>query len=280
MRKPRFPLHALLAGALATVLAASLGATVTSTPARAADTVLIQAEAYAAQSGVQLEATGDTGGGQNAAYLAGGDWMRFDNVDLGAAGPLTVSARVASAVGGAGSVELRTGSPTGPLLAQFDIAATGGWQSWATRSVDVAAHPTGPQSVFAVMRSSGAGDFVNVNWFSFAAGSSPGWVKVDQAKWDAQLAAFRAMTPAPVPANDMPGMVSADTLRRAGVLSGAEFDRVFAAALRAHLTQSLLLCAGERASGGAGEARELAGELERAGSEQLVLLDSARSGKS
>lgn len=80
--------------------------------------------------------------------------------------------------------------------------------------------------------------------------------------------------------HDMPGMVSADTLRRAGALSGEEFDRLFATALRAHLAQSLLLCAGERASGGAGEARELAGELEKAGSEQLALLDAARSGKS
>ncbi len=44
--------------------------------------------------------------------------------------------------------------------------------------------------------------------------------------------------------------------------------------------QSLLLCAGERASGGAGEARELAGELEEAGTEQLALLEAARSGKS
>ncbi|MFD5145513.1 DUF1996 domain-containing protein [Streptomyces sp. NPDC058401] len=201
MRKPRFTLHALLAGALATVLAASLGATVTSAPARAADTVLVQAESYAAQSGVQVETTGDTGGGQNAAYLANGDWMRFDGVDLGASGPLSVSARVASAVGGPGAVELRTGSVTGPLLAQFEITATGGWQSWATRTADVAAHPAGPQTVFAVLRSSGAGDLVNINWFSFAAGSSPGWVKVDQAKWDAQLAGFRAMTPAPVPAN-------------------------------------------------------------------------------
>ncbi|MFF3212871.1 DUF305 domain-containing protein [Streptomyces sp. NPDC002886] len=80
--------------------------------------------------------------------------------------------------------------------------------------------------------------------------------------------------------HDMPGMVSAETLRGAGALSGEEFDRVFAAALRAHLTQSLLLCGGERASGGAGEARELAGELEKAGSEELALLDAARSGKS
>ncbi|MCX5128473.1 DUF305 domain-containing protein [Streptomyces sp. NBC_00347] len=80
--------------------------------------------------------------------------------------------------------------------------------------------------------------------------------------------------------HDMPGMVSADTLRRAGALSGEEFDRVFAAALRAHLTQSLLLCAGERASGGAAEARQLAGELETSGGQELALLDAARSGKS
>ncbi|MGW6686193.1 DUF1996 domain-containing protein [Streptomyces sp. NPDC054961] len=110
---------------------------------------------------------------------------------------------MASATGGPGAVELRTGSPTGPLLASFEIAATGGWQSWATRTADVSTHPAGAQSVFAVMRSSGAGDFVNVNWFSFAAGSSPGWVGIDRAKWDTQLARFRAMTPAPVPANSV-----------------------------------------------------------------------------
>lgn len=94
------------------------------------------------------------------------------------------------------------------------------------------------------------------------------------------LALSAAPDTRPHEGHDMPGMVSADTLRRAGALSGEEFDRVFAAALRAHLAQSLLLCAGERASGGAGEARELAGELEKEGSEQLALLDAARPGKS
>ncbi|MFB6517084.1 DUF1996 domain-containing protein [Streptomyces sp. NPDC056401] len=194
--------RALLACGLATVLAASLSATIASAPAGAA-TVLVQAEAYAAQSGVVFEATADADGGQNAAYLADGDWLRFDNVDLGAAGPLTVSARVASAVGGPGAVELHTGSADGPLLARIEIPVTGGWQSWATRTADVTAHPTGPQTVFAVMRNSAAGDFVNINWFSFGTGSAPGWIPVDQAKWGAQLAQFRAMAPAPVPANSV-----------------------------------------------------------------------------
>ncbi|MFE4261880.1 DUF305 domain-containing protein [Streptomyces sp. NPDC056883] len=90
------------------------------------------------------------------------------------------------------------------------------------------------------------------------------------------LALSAAPDTRPHEGHDMPGMVSADTLRRAGALSGEEFDRVFAAALRAHLTQSLLLCAGERASGGAGEARQLAGELETSGARELALLDAVR----
>lgn len=109
-------LYTLMAGALAVALAAALGITLTARTAWAA-TVVVQAESYAAQSGVGVEATADTGGGQNVAYLADGDWMRFDTVDLGAAGPLKASVRVASATGGPGTVELRTGSPTGPLLA-------------------------------------------------------------------------------------------------------------------------------------------------------------------
>ncbi|MFG3189916.1 DUF1996 domain-containing protein [Streptomyces omiyaensis] len=203
MRHQPVRLHTLLAGALAVVLAAALGITLTGRPAWAA-TRVVQAESHAAQSGVVLEATADTGGGRNAAYLADGDWMRFDAVDLGAAGPLTASARIASAAGGPGTVELRTGSPTGPLLAAFPVTPTGGWQSWTTRTASVTTHPTGPQTLFAVLRSSAPGDFVNINWFSFedgtTGGTAPGWVAVDRAAWDAQLARFRAMTPTPVPA--------------------------------------------------------------------------------
>ncbi|MFH9725831.1 DUF1996 domain-containing protein [Streptomyces sp. NPDC017254] len=201
MRRHAVPLYTLLAGALAVVLAAALSITLSTRPAWAA-TVVVQAESYAAQSGVAVEATADTGGGQNAAFLADGDWMRFDGVDLGAAGPLTVSARVASATG-TGTVELRTGAPAGPLLTSFPISSTGGWQNWATRTADVTTHPAGPQTVFAVLRSSTPGDFVNINWFSFGSGgggAAPGWVAVDQTAWNAQLAQFRAMTPAAVPA--------------------------------------------------------------------------------
>jgi hypothetical protein len=190
----------LLAVALATAVVGSIALVGTAEAA----TNVVQAEAYAAQSGVVLENTGDTGGGQNASYLANGDWMRYDGVDLGAAGTLTVAARVSSAVGG-GAIELHTGSQTGPLLTQFPITATGGWQNWVTLTATVATHPTGAQTVFAVLKNTQGGDFVNLNWFSFGDGtadSGAGWVNIDQAKWNAQLAEFRAMTPRPVPAGN------------------------------------------------------------------------------
>jgi hypothetical protein len=198
MRKS--PRIALAAAAL------TVAALVLAPGAAEAATVTVQAEAYAAQSGVQAEVTADSGGGQNLAYLANGDWARYDGVDLGGAGTLTVSARVASAVG-AGTVELRTGSTTGPVLAQFAVTATGGWQVWKTLTATTATHPTGAQTVFAVLRNTTGGDFVNINWFSFGDGSptdsGPGWVPIDQAAWNAQLAQFRALAPRPVPANSV-----------------------------------------------------------------------------
>ena len=194
-------IRSLLAATLAA--AATVLVVANSGPANAA-TVTVQAEAYAAQSGTQVENTADSGGGQNVAYLAEGDWLRYDNVDLGAAGSLPVSARVASAVGG-GRVELRTGSQTGPLLAQFAITSTGGWQAWTTLSATAGSSPGGVRSVFAVLRNSTGGDFVNINWFSFGSGATTGdgWVPVDAAAWNAQLAQYRALTPRPVPAGNV-----------------------------------------------------------------------------
>jgi hypothetical protein len=220
MPKNRTPvvLGASVAAALAAsgVVVATASADDTAKPAGA-----VEAESYAAQSGVRTEPTADTGGGQNAAYLAGGDWMRFDGVRVGA----QVSARIASDNAAGGQVELRSGSPTGALLATIAVRSTGGWQTWTT--VTATAQPTaaaGP--VFAVMR--GAGDFVNINWFAFGSAAAPapsappastppastppastppasggGWVRIDEAKWAAQLAEYRATVARPVPAGNV-----------------------------------------------------------------------------
>jgi hypothetical protein len=205
MNRVRRRLIASLGGAAAAVLAAGVVVAVTPSSGAAAE-VTVQAEAFAAQSGAVVEPTVDVGGGSAVGYLARGDWMRYDGVDLGASGALNVSVRVASASGGPGAVELRTGSATGALLARFTITATGGWQSWTTQTIAVASHPTGAQTVYAVLTNAGSGaDFVNINWLSFSSGGSggTGWVNVDPVKWNAQLSAFNAMAMAPAPPNSV-----------------------------------------------------------------------------
>ncbi|WP_051275081.1 DUF1996 domain-containing protein [Cellulomonas sp. URHD0024] len=178
----------------------------------AVTTTTIQAESYAAQSGAQLENTADTGGGQNVGWLANGDWMRYQNVNLGLTGSVTATLRLASASNAGGTVELRADSLTGPLLATWPVASTGGWQTWTTKSASSMTMLTGAHTVFLALRSSQAADFVNLNWFTIAADdmttmppmptSTPGaWVSVDPVKQAADTKAFFALTPKPITNN-------------------------------------------------------------------------------
>lgn len=92
-------------------------------------TRLIQAEAYTAMSGVQLEATSDTGGGQNVGWIDVGDWMAHANINFPSSGTYKVEYRVASPSGSALSLDLNAGAIQ---LGQVAIPATGGWQNWTT----------------------------------------------------------------------------------------------------------------------------------------------------
>jgi hypothetical protein len=74
----------------------------------------------------------------------------------------------------------------------------------------------------------------------------------------------------------MPGMVSLDTITEAGDATGQAFERILADALRAHFTQSRLLCVGERTQGKAREAKELAAAIAMNAAEQNSRLDRLR----
>jgi hypothetical protein len=227
----------VIASAAAIVAAGgTLSISLASTSSEAPVPGIIQAESFAAQSGAQLEGTADNGGGKNVGWLASGDWMRYDGVNVGQPGQLTTTIRVAAATDAGGAVELHADTQGGPLLASFTIGSTGGWQRWVTltdrRDVTLA----GSHNVFIVLRSDQHADFVNINWFSFSVGmgasppgsvassnpatpaassaataapmpsSAPppvatGWVAVDPAEQAAKTAAFFARTPSPVTGN-------------------------------------------------------------------------------
>ena len=129
----------------------------------------IQAEAYGQQNGVRVETCTDTGGGQNIAYLANGDWAMYPNIAFGTTPARTFRARVASGAAGgvSGLVQVRLGSPTAAVVAEFAIANTGGWQTWRTVPGN-ASGITGTHNVYLTFTSGQPADFVNVNHFTFS----------------------------------------------------------------------------------------------------------------
>jgi hypothetical protein len=161
---------ARLLAALVVALLAALALVVTE--AGGAEARVVQAEDFSAQSGAQTEPTADTGGGTNVAYLARGDWLAYAGVDLGSPGALTVALRVASLNTAGGAVEVRADSTTGPVLATVPIQSTGGWQTWATRTVTGTSTSAGTHTVYLTLTSSQPADFVNLNWFSVTAGGT------------------------------------------------------------------------------------------------------------
>ncbi|MEY9877505.1 hypothetical protein ABH931_007029 [Streptacidiphilus sp. MAP12-33] len=130
----------------------------------------IQASSYSAQSGTATESTSDTGGGLDVGWISSGDWLQYKGLAFGSSSPVQVLARLASgaAAGVSGAVQFRLDSTTGPVIAEIDIANTGGWQSWQTIPMNLGAAATGVHDLFITFSSGGTSDFVNIHWFTFS----------------------------------------------------------------------------------------------------------------
>jgi hypothetical protein len=82
---------------------------------------------------VDIERTGDTGGGYNVGWASATEWLNY-TIDVTAPGAYTLTARVASpAAGGTFHVEFNGVDETGPI----QIPNTGGWQVYRDVSVPV-----------------------------------------------------------------------------------------------------------------------------------------------
>ena len=78
----------------------------------------------------------------------------------------SIKARVSGKTNGS-TIEVRTGSITGTLIATIPVSNTGGNQTWVTDSVNLSA-VTGTQNVFLVFKGAGAGYLFNINSFGFS----------------------------------------------------------------------------------------------------------------
>lgn len=119
----------------------------------------IQAETYSSAKGVQTQATGDTGGGDNVGWIDANDWMAYNNITIPATGSYKIEYRIAG-YGGSISTSINNGATTFTTL---NLPNTGAWQNWTTVSQTV----TLPAGTYNFVIAAPVGRF-NINWFKIS----------------------------------------------------------------------------------------------------------------
>ena len=123
----------------------------------------IEAEDFVFQSGVELENTNDTGGGQNIGFLDPGDYLDYE-VNVTVAGTYDVDYRTAAQFGG-GQIELQLIDNAGnvTIVSEPNFPVTGDWQTWITTSEQIQL-PVGRY----IMRILITQSPFNMNWVEFS----------------------------------------------------------------------------------------------------------------
>jgi len=143
----------------------------------------VEAESYAAMSGVMKESTSDTGGGQNVGSIDSGDWMDY-TVHVQQPGTYKVEYRVANQSSYSAQLQLRSGSAT---YGSLTVPVTGGWQTWQTIQHTVTL-PAGTQTLRVHAQNGG----FNLNWLSFAKIGGAEWSRTG---WSASASASASYGP-------------------------------------------------------------------------------------
>ncbi|GHJ44067.1 hypothetical protein Cs7R123_14090 [Catellatospora sp. TT07R-123] len=132
--------------------------------------VTVQAESFTTASGVQAYTKAGANNGQTLGYVDPGDWASYANVNTG--GATSFRTRVVSG-GPGGSIQVRTGSTTGPILGTVAVPNTGSWSTYADVSAPLTGVPTGNQTLFLTFTGTGTGLF-DVDDFTLVKTGTPG----------------------------------------------------------------------------------------------------------
>lgn len=124
----------------------------------------IEAEAFTARSGIQMEATLDKGGGMNIGWISTGDWVEY-HLDAERGGRYELFMRYASPNGTA-SVAVSLDGVS--VITESIDTATGGWQNWQSLRLGELILPQGV-SVLRLAFTTSGGDDLNINWLEAVA---------------------------------------------------------------------------------------------------------------
>ena len=95
-----------------------------------------------------------------------GDYTMVENVNFGAGHPVKFGASVASGRRG-GSIEVRTDSIDGPIVAILDVPATGGWEKWRRLETEVKSGITGAHDLYFVFTGRKGPELFNFDYWIF-----------------------------------------------------------------------------------------------------------------
>lgn len=129
----------------------------------------VQAEQFTTASGVQPFTKAGAHNGQTLGYIDPGDWAGYNGVDL--TGVVEFRARVVSG-GPGGTIQVRTGSPTGPVLGSVAVPNTGDWNTFADVRTPLSGVPAGNQAVYLTFTGTGSGLF-DVDDFTLLTAGAP-----------------------------------------------------------------------------------------------------------
>ena len=106
-----------------------------------------------------------------------GDWAALQR-DLDLAGATSFKARVVSG-GPGGTIQVRTGSPTGPVLGSVAVPNTGSWTTFADVSTPLSGVPSGTANVYLTFTGTGTGlfDVDDFTWSRSTAAAGTGPIK-------------------------------------------------------------------------------------------------------
>jgi PKD repeat protein len=129
-----------------------------------------QAEHFKTSSGINTFAKTAAEGGRTVGDIHNGDWIAFDPYAVGNATAVSVRA---SSGGVGGTLQFRSGSPTGTLIGTVTIPVTGSWETFTTVSTTLTAPPSGTAPLYLVFAGA-AGALYDVDSFTFTANTSAG----------------------------------------------------------------------------------------------------------
>jgi PKD repeat protein len=129
-----------------------------------------QAEHYRTSSGVGLFSKATAEGGRTVGEINNGDWIQFDPYRIDNVTSFT--ARVSSA-GAGGTVQIRTGSPTGTVLGSATVTPTGAWDTFANVTGTVNGAAATSTSLYLTFSGSSTGALFDVDSFTFTTGTPP-----------------------------------------------------------------------------------------------------------